>query len=267
MSVSVALVRPTDSSRDRAAGARRPSPPALRRRVTALRIRRRAGRRAATRSASPPRRAADGAGRDRRRRSAGAGAFTARRPRASRCAGAHDVRHRRRALRRRRAGHTHQGQDVFARLRHAAGRRARRRREVRAATRRWPATTSSSTAPAPGVDYVYMHLREPALVADGAHGPHRPADRRRRRHRRRRRLPPALREVDRARLVHRRQPVDPLPDLEAWDALQLSGVRASVTARVTRRAARQVDAPRAPSRLVAARPDAPVRPSRLAATR
>ena len=52
-------------------------------------------------------------------------------------------------------------------------------------------------------DYVYMHLRDPALVKKGD-AVHRPDDRLRRTHRRRHRVPPALRAVARARLVHGR---------------------------------------------------------------
>ena len=57
-----------------------------------------------------------------------------------------------------------------------------------------------------GVDSMYAHLRDPALVEKGDARPHGRADRLRRRHRRRLGLPPALRGVERARAGTRAAP-------------------------------------------------------------
>ena len=95
------------------------------------------------------------------------------------------------------------GPGRLRQVRHAARRGPRRHREVQAVPLGAPATTSSSTATTTGYDYAYMHLRDASLVNQGDQvytgqpigfvgdtG--------------RARLPPALRDLDRARLVQRR---------------------------------------------------------------
>ena len=60
-------------------------------------------------------------------------------------------------------------------------------------------------------DYVYMHLQERSPFHAGRPGEDRPDDRPRRRDGQRPGLPPPLRDVERAWLVRRRQPVRPVP--------------------------------------------------------
>ena len=97
-----------------------------------------------------------------------------------------------------RSGHTHQGQDVMAAVRHQARRRPGRHGQVlglpvggRLLHRDPRRRRHRQRLHAPG--------RQPTPFERGRQGLHRPADRRGRRHRRRDRLPPALRDLDRAR--------------------------------------------------------------------
>ena len=69
------------------------------------------------------------------------------------------------ALRRRRAG-THQGQDVFADCGTPLVAARGGDREVQQATRRG-GQLPRHRRPTTGTDYAYMHLRDPALVAEG----------------------------------------------------------------------------------------------------
>ena len=100
---------------------------------------------------------------------------------------------------------------TLRRLRHAAGGRARRHASSSRGYQSRAGNYLVIDGDGTGTDYAYMHLRDAGAGRTGRPRAHRPADRLRRRHRRRRRLPPALRDLDRAGLVHRRPPIDPLP--------------------------------------------------------
>ena len=97
-----------------------------------------------------------------------------------------------------RSGHVHEGQDVMADC--GLPLVATQAGTVKFAGSQALAGNYVVISAADGsADYVYMHLRDPALVHKGDAVVHRPADRLRRAHRRRHRVPSALRAVAGAR--------------------------------------------------------------------
>ena len=107
-----------------------------------------------------------------------------------------------------RAGHSHQGQDVFARcgtpLVAARGGRVKFK-QYHAAAGNYLVIDGAGT----DEDYVYMHLAEAVPLLPRRPRLHRPADRRGGRHGQRPRLPPPLRALARTGLVRRREALRP----------------------------------------------------------
>ena len=105
-----------------------------------------------------------------------------------------------------RAGHSHQGHDVFAKCgtRMVAARGGRIKfKQYHAAAGHYIVIDGDGT----DVDYAYMHLDQPSAVRRGRSRVHGADDRRGRRQRQRPGLPPALRALERPGLVRRRKAV------------------------------------------------------------
>ena len=105
-----------------------------------------------------------------------------------------------------RAGHTHQGQDIAA----AEGTPVVAPHAGTVKAVRYQASGAGHYVVLDGAgeerDYVFMHLATgTTLVREGQSGHHRPAAGAGGQHRPLVRRPPALRDLDRRRLVHRRQ--------------------------------------------------------------
>ena len=117
-----------------------------------------------------------------------------------------------------RAGHIHQGQDMFARcgtpLVAARGGRVKFK-QYHAAAGNYIVIDGDGT----DVDYVYMHLDQPSPVQRGRPRVHGSDDRRRRRHRRRAWAATSTSSCGRGPgWYDGGKPFDPLPSLQAWDS-------------------------------------------------